>query len=199
MAALLWERAICGLLQSKTRLASASLALPQTMYRKLGSLWHMRVRFCEHRHAHASVSSQGSHSISMMTSILPVQLQVVTHSQRFAALAEKVLRLDHGQIAYFGPPSSDPFRLWGREPGTSQVCPSLPAPCQRAVLLLMHVESASEPDKHVHSMRGRSVQPLPSSAWQDQDVSHGFLECAGRGDIRLKSSASATDIMCRMM
>ncbi len=50
-------------------------------------------------------------------------MQVVTHSQRFAALAEKVLRLDHGQISYFGPPSSDPFRLWGREPGTSQVLP----------------------------------------------------------------------------
>ena len=52
---------------------------------------------------------------------MSAQAQVVTHSQRFAALAETVLRLDHGQIAYFGPPSSDPFRLWGREPGTSQV------------------------------------------------------------------------------
>lgn len=48
-------------------------------------------------------------------------LQVVTHSQRFASLSETVLRLDHGQIAYLGPPDGDPFRLWAPDPGAAQV------------------------------------------------------------------------------
>lgn len=48
-------------------------------------------------------------------------LQVVTHSQRFASASETLLRLDHGQIAYVGPPSNDPFKLWGPEPGADQV------------------------------------------------------------------------------
>ena len=47
-----------------------------------------------------------------------VRSQVVTHSQRFAAMSETVLRLDHGSVAYLGPPSSDPFRLWGPDPST---------------------------------------------------------------------------------
>ena len=67
----------------------------------------------------------------MIELLFALPLQVVTHSQRFASASETLLRLDHGQIAYVGPPSNDPFKLWGPEPGAVQV--------QQPTLLFFHL------------------------------------------------------------
>ena len=47
---------------------------------------------------------------------------IVTHSRRFAAAADTLLRLEGGRIAYLGPPEDDPYglQLWtpGIQPDT---------------------------------------------------------------------------------
>jgi ABC-type lipoprotein export system ATPase subunit len=52
---------------------------------------------------------------------------IVTHSRRFAAAADMLLRLDRGRIAYFGAPEEDPYglQLWtpGIEPDSQEVVP----------------------------------------------------------------------------
>lgn len=42
---------------------------------------------------------------------------VVTHSRRFAAAADALLRLERGRVAYLGPPDEDPYGLQLWTPG----------------------------------------------------------------------------------
>jgi len=52
---------------------------------------------------------------------------VVTHSRRFAAAADSLLRLERGRVAYLGPPHEDPYglQLWtpGIQPDTEVGAP----------------------------------------------------------------------------